>query len=133
MREQRTGRGRQQEIQSQLVPGITRIAKKILDDAKRGYRAGREFYFVDAEPHEQRYAERRLIERLRESVTEMASWHDGESTWFFAVGCLLGELSGQCFPMTPAELRVYLPQRQRLEQARMQHKAAQRRAMLQEV
>jgi len=28
VREQRTGRGRQQEIQSQLVPGITRIAKK---------------------------------------------------------------------------------------------------------
>lgn len=63
----------------------------------------------------------------------MASWHDGESTWFFAVGCLLGELSGQCFPMTPAEQRVYLPQCQRLEQARMQHKAAQRSAMVQEV
>ena len=63
----------------------------------------------------------------------MAAWHDGESTWFFAVGCLFGELSGQCFPMTPAEQRVYLPQRQRLERARMQHKAEKPSATLQEV
>ena len=35
VREQRTGRGRQQEILSQLVPGITRIAKKILDDVQK--------------------------------------------------------------------------------------------------
>jgi hypothetical protein len=117
----------------QRRPDVTTLAHLDHRDAKRGYRAGRAFYFVEAEPQEQRYAERRLIERLRESVTEMASWHDGESTWFFAVGCLLGELSGQCFPMTPAEQRVYLPQRQRLEQARLQHKAAQRSTMLQEV
>ena len=114
-------------------PDVTTLAHLDHRDAKRGYRAGRAFYFVDAEPHEQRYTEHSLIERLRESVTEMASWHDGESTWFFAVGCLLGELSGQCFPMTPAEQRVYLLQRQRLEQARKRDKVAQRSAMLQEV
>lgn len=116
---------------------VTALAHLDHRDAKRGYRAGREFYFVDAEPHEQRYTECSLIERLRESVTEMVSWHNGESTWFFAVGCLLGELSGQLFPVTPAEQRVYLPQRQQLEQARKRHKVALehslRSAMLQEV
>jgi len=112
---------------------VTTLAHLDHRDAKRSYRAGREFYFVDAEPHEQRYTEYRLIDRLRESVTEMASWRDGESTWFFAVGCLLGELSGQCFPMTPAEQRVYLPQRQRLERVRQGHKAVQRSARLQGV
>lgn len=117
----------------QRRPEVTTLTHLDHRDAKRGYRAGREFYFVDAEPHEQRYTECRLIERLRESVTEMASWHDGESNWFFAVGCLLGELSGQCFPMTSAEQRVYLPQRQRLELARERHKATQPSAMLQEV
>ena len=112
---------------------VTTLAHLDQRDAKRGYRAGRKFYFVDAEPHEQRYTECRLIERLRENVTEMASWRDADSTWFFAVGCLLGELSGQCFPMTPAEQRVYPPQRQQLERARQRQKVVQRSAMLQEV
>ncbi len=119
----------------QLRPGVTALAHLDHRDAKRGYRAGREFYFVDAEPHERRYTEHSLIERLRESVTEMASWHNGESTWFCAVGCFLGELSGQLFPMTPAEQRVYIPQRQRLEQARKRDTTAQkplRSAILQE-
>ncbi len=117
----------------QRRPDVTALAHLDHRDAKRGYCAGREFCFVDAEPHEQRYTEYSLIERLRESVTEMASWRNGDSTWFFAVGCLLGELSGQLFPMTPAEQRVYLPQRQRLELARKRHKATQRSAMLQKV
>lgn len=116
-----------------LRPDVTTLAHLDHRGAKRGYRAGREFYFVDAEPHEKRYTEHSLIERLRESVTGMASWHDGDGTWFFAVRCLLGELSGQLFPMTPAEQRVYLPQRQRLERARQRHKVAQRSAMLQQV
>jgi hypothetical protein len=117
----------------QRRPDVTTLAHLDHQDARRGYRAGRAFYFVDAEPHEQRYTDGRLIERLRESVTEMASWHDGDGTWFFSVGCLLGELSGQCFPMTPAEQRVYLPQRQRLEVACKRHKAARRSVMLQGV
>ena len=121
----------------QLRPDVTALAHLDHRDAKRGYRAGREFYFVDAEPHERGMTEHSLIERLRESVSEMFSWHNGDSTWFFVVGCLLGELSGQLFPMTPAEQRVYLPQRQRLEQARQRHTAAQehlsRNTILQEV
>lgn len=103
---------------------VTTLAHLYHRDAKRGYRAGREYYFVDAEPHEQRYNEVSLIERLRESVTEMATSWDSESTWFFWVGSLLGELSGPLFPMTEAEQQVYLPQRQRLEQARRQHRIA---------
>ena len=114
----------------QIRPDVTALAHLDHRDAKRGYYAGREFYFVDAEPHGRRPTERFLIERLRESVSEMTSWHNGDGTWFFAVGCLLGELSGQLFPMTPLEQKVYLPQRQ-------WHKVAQekrlRYAMLQEV
>lgn len=106
-------------------PDVTTLAQLDHSDAKRGYRAGREFYFVDAEPHEQRYTEASLIQRLRESVGEMTTCRDSESAWFFYVGCLLGELSGSLFPMTQAEQRVYLPQRQRLEQARRRHRIAQ--------
>lgn len=121
----------------QLRPDATALAYLDHRDARRGYRAGREFYFVDAEPYEQRPIEHSLIERLRESVGEMASWHDGDGTWFFFVGSLLGELSGQLFPMTKAEQRVYLPRRQQVEQGRQRHKIAQeqplRNVLLQEV
>ncbi len=120
----------------QLRPEVTTLAHLDHRDAKRGYRAGREFYFVDAEPPERRMTEHSLIARLRESVSGMASWHDDDGTWFFSVGCLLGELSGQLFPMTPAEQRVYLPQRQRLELARKRHTTAQeplQSAIMQEV
>jgi len=121
----------------QRRPDVTTLAYLDHRDARRGYRAGRAFYFVDAEPHEQRYTEHSLIQRLRESVSEMFSWHNEDATWFFAVGCVLGELSGPLFPMTATEQRVYLPQRHQLEQARKRDTIAQeqplRSAMVQDV
>src|SRR5260221_7118210 len=110
----------------QLRPGVAALAAICNLDATRGYLAGREWFFVDAEPRERRYTESRLIERLRESVLEMARWQDSEPTWFFSVGCLLGELSGQLFPMNAHEQREYIPQRQRLEEACQRHRDAQK-------
>lgn len=56
----------------------------------------------------------------------MVHWQDSKPTWFFAIGCLLGELSGQLFPMNAHERKEYLPQRQKLEQARQRHRDAQK-------
>lgn len=108
-----------------LRPNVTTLAHLDHRDARRGYRAGREFFFVDAEPHERRMTESALLERIHESVTEMAHWKDADGTWFFSVGCLLGELSGLLFPMNEHERKIYIPQRQRLEDARKRHKIAQ--------
>jgi|SRR6266566_6037060 hypothetical protein len=45
-----------------------------------------------------------LIERLRELTKDAATWHDDpEGVWFFVVGNLLGELSGNLFPQTDQE------------------------------
>jgi hypothetical protein len=99
-------------ITGQLRPDVTTLVAICNQNATRGYRAGREWFFVDAEPHERRYTESRLIERLRESVLEMVHWQDSEPTWFFAIGCLLGELSGQLFPMNEQEQKQYIPQHQ---------------------
>jgi hypothetical protein len=96
-------------VTGQLRPGVTALTVICNQDAARGYRAGREWFFVDAESHERRYNESRLIERIRESVIEMVHWQDGEPTWFFAIGCLLGELSGQLFPMNAQEQKEYIP------------------------
>ncbi len=106
----------------QLRPDVTTLVVIRNHDAACGYRAGREWFFVDADPEERRYTESRLLERLRESVTEMVHWQDGESIWFFALGCLLSELSGQLFPMNEQERKVWGPQHQRREEASRQHK-----------
>ena len=121
----------------QLRPGVTTLACLDHRDARRGYRAGREFFFVDAELHERRMTEGNLLERLHESITEMTHWKDADDTWFFSVGCLLGELSGHLFPMNEHERKIYIPQRQCLENARKRRKITQehpsQRAVLQEV
>lgn len=92
---------------------VTTFARLDHHEVRRGYRAGREYYFVDADPPESRMSERLLLQRLCESVTEMVQWHDDEDTWCFFVGCLLGELSGYLFPRTQAEHQASLAHRQR--------------------
>lgn len=98
-------------------PDVTTLAFLDHPDARHGYDAGREFYFVDAQITEQRMTEEYLIQRLRDGVSEMTSWNDEDETWFFFVGCILGELSGPLFPLTPAEQQIYPPKRQQVEQA----------------
>lgn len=48
-----------------------------------------------------------VIERLRDLTKDAPNWHDPEVVWFFTVGCLLGELSGQPFPLTEQERRQW--------------------------
>ncbi len=57
----------------------------------------------------------------------MVHWIDDECTWFFALGCLLGELSERLFPMNKRERKVYLPQHQWLETACKRERDAQQR------
>lgn len=97
-------------LTGQLRPDVTTLVAICNQDAARGYRAGREWLFVDAEPYERRYTESRLMERLRESVLEMVHWQDCDSTWFFSIGCLLGELSGQLLPINDQEQKDYIQQ-----------------------
>ena len=82
---------------------------------KRGYRAGREFVFFEAYPDQQRLTDGTLIERLRESITEMTDWGDSEETWRFSIGCVLGELSCQLFPETEGERQHWQKVKERIE------------------
>jgi hypothetical protein len=72
-------------------------------DAIRGYQAGRQWFFEEADPDERTITDEQLIARLREWAQDAASWHDPEGVWFFSVGCLLGEVSGHLFPLTDQE------------------------------
>ena len=72
-------------------------------DAIQGYKAGRQWFFDQATLDERTMTDNQLIERLRELTKEAVTWHDPEGVWFFSVGCLLGELSGNLFPLTDQE------------------------------
>jgi hypothetical protein len=113
-------------LTGQLRPDVTTLVAICNQNVARCYRAGREWFFVDAELHERRFTESRLIERLRESVLEMVHCLTSKPTWLFAIGCLLGELSGQPFPMNEQEQKQYIPQHQRLEEACLWHRDIQK-------
>lgn len=89
------------------LAGVSTLARLDHPDAQQGYRAGREYFFVEADPPGQRLSERYLIERIQQDVVEMVHWRDTDATWFYAVGCLLGELSGSLFPQTPEEAHAW--------------------------
>ncbi len=81
--------------------GVTALACFVNKDAEHGYAIGRRWYFVDALPHEERtYSDAQLIERLQELERESVEFSDTESTYYYTLGCIVGELSGQLFPMT---------------------------------
>jgi hypothetical protein len=79
---------------SELRSDLTLLATFEDVDSMRGYNIGREWYLLEAEPHELRRIEANLIEHLRELASESVLFHDDDQTWHHAIGCLLGELSG---------------------------------------
>ncbi len=90
----------------QLRPDVTMLASFINKKTARGYDVGREWYFVHSlieEPDERTYSDTQLIERLQETERESVEFSDEEGTWYYTLGCLLGELSGHVFPATSQE------------------------------
>ncbi len=96
-----------------LRPGVTALVRFQNQNAARGYRIGREYYFLDAQPDERTYTDAALLERLQELQHESVAFHDEEDTWYYAIGCILGELSGQLFPATPQEYGQWEADRQK--------------------
>ena len=81
--------------------GITELVCFLNSEAAHGYAIGRQWYFVDAMPDEERICtDACLIERLQELERQSIGFHDEEGTYYYSLGCILGELSGQVFPMT---------------------------------
>ena len=106
-----------------LRPNAPTLAVLSPPDAYRGYFIGREYIFTEAAPHERRYTEARLIASLQQSVLEMTEGHDTEKTWVYSIGCLLGELSGQLFPMTEHDQWIWAKIQREHEEAYCRWKA----------
>lgn len=87
-------------------PDVTALARFEHDHARHGYDVGRQWYFIDAlieQPDDRTYTDASLIERLQELECESLHFHEEIDTWYYALGCILGELSGQLFPATSEE------------------------------
>lgn len=77
------------------------------NEAAKGYQAGREWYFHEAEPNERRCTDAYILERLWELVQENPSTQD-VSLWYYCLACMIGELSGQLFPKTQQEKQAWI-------------------------
>jgi hypothetical protein len=81
-----------------------------LDDVetRRGYGAGRAYFFLDADTDEERnLTDRALVNRIKRYAVEHMRHHDSLASWYFVIGNILGELSGHLFPWTQEEHRAY--------------------------
>lgn len=77
-------------------------------EASKGYTAGREWYFHEAQPQQRRLHEQSVIARLCELVREDPYQQgDNATLWYYTLGCLLGDLCGQLFPEMPREVQAW--------------------------
>ena len=95
-----------------LRPGVTVLVRLQNQNAARGYHVGREYYFIDAQPDERTLTDAGLLERLQELQRDSTAFHDEEATWYYAIGCIPGALSGQLFPATSQEFAQWEADRQ---------------------
>jgi hypothetical protein len=91
----------------QLRRDVTTLVTLSDPDITRGYRAGRECYFLDLEPHELYSPDSYLVDRLHEDVQDDPYPWKHRKEWNFTTGCLLGELSGRLFSWTREEHQAW--------------------------
>ena len=78
------------------------------EDTKRGYQAGRDYFFLEATTDEERHiSDKQIIARLHELAAEYSIYEQPEETVHFAIGDLFGQLSGHLFPWTQEEHRAF--------------------------
>jgi hypothetical protein len=91
----------------QLLPGVTTLVTLSDPDATRGYRAGRECYFLDLGPDELYSTDSFVVDRLRAYAQDEPRPWENRKAWNFNIGCFLGELSGRLFPWAKEEHQAW--------------------------
>jgi hypothetical protein len=77
-------------------------------EVRRGYAAGRVWFFVDtATEQERRLTDMLVMQHLHELASQEYRHVDKHICISFSIGCLLGELSGSLFPWTVQEQECF--------------------------
>ncbi len=86
----------------QLGPDVVTIVTFTHPNTKRGYSVARRdhFYYADETRIQTDSA---LIEELFDMALDLMSYPDEHDSWYYAIGCLLGDLSIPLFPATDQE------------------------------
>lgn len=87
----------------QLRPDATALIAFSHPDTTRGYRVGRRDCYMDPTPESRVYTDTTLIEEICQIALDLAGYPHEEDSWYYSIGCVLGNLSVQVFPATPEE------------------------------
>lgn len=87
----------------QLRTDMTALVTFSHQVAARGYNVGRRDRTYNIPPDIHICTDAELIEELRQTALDLLQFPSEEDSWFYTVGCLLGNLSVQLFPATSQE------------------------------
>lgn len=91
-----------------LQKDATTLVRLHDEEIARGYRVGREYFFIEAETDEEwTITDTYLINQLYLLAEEYRLYQNPERTVRYHLGCLLGRMSGHLFPWTRAEQSAY--------------------------
>ena len=76
-------------------------------DAAKGYYVGRRDCSMGRPPNERIYRDSELLEELCQIAQDVMGYPDEENSWYYSIGCVLGNLSEQVFPATPEEYQQW--------------------------
>jgi len=87
----------------QLCPNVMTLVTFQSKDGARGYNVGRRDHIYNTPPDIHICTDAELIEELRQTALDLIQFPGEEDSWYYIVGCILGNLSVQLFPATSQE------------------------------
>jgi hypothetical protein len=87
----------------QLRPDANALVTFSRPDVVRGYQVGRRDSYMDPTPESRAYTDMKLMEELCQTALDLAGYPHEENSWYYSIGCVVGNLSVQVFPATPEE------------------------------
>jgi hypothetical protein len=87
---------------------VTTLVRLDNVETRRGYGAGRAYFFLDADTDEERnMTDIALVNRIKCYALDHMRHHESLESWYYVIGNILGELSGHVFPWTREEHHAY--------------------------
>ncbi len=91
----------------QLRPDVTALVTCSHPDAAKGYYVGRRDCFMDTPSHQRIYTDSELLKELCQTAQDAMGYPDEENSWYYSIGCVLGNMSSQVFPATSSEYQQW--------------------------
>lgn len=99
-----------------LRADVCTLASLTHRDSKRGYDIGRRDCSMSCASDQCISTERELLEEVRQIARDSMAYPDEPDSWFYSIGCLLGNMSLRVFPATAHEYTQWEAQYRQWEQ-----------------